>query len=202
MHFHSTRHLHAEGLRRGLCYPDRLARIFPFQPYRYSAKAGPRRESGHAALRQDLAQHAGALSLAEPLQSGSHHSGRANLRRTPTATTFTLARPDSSRIGSAAAFWNMRASPAFTPIFRNLRCPIAARLWSARASSAWARWKIIRPEWSIAMNRRSPVRRRIAWSCCATRTRTSARSSCCIPIPSWRSTGFWMRRPRARQSQR
>ena len=22
-------------------YPDRLARIFPFQPYRYSAKAGP-----------------------------------------------------------------------------------------------------------------------------------------------------------------
>ena len=25
---------------RGLCYPDRLARIFPFQPYRYGAKAG------------------------------------------------------------------------------------------------------------------------------------------------------------------
>jgi len=26
---------------RVLCYPDRLARIFPFQPYRYSPKAGP-----------------------------------------------------------------------------------------------------------------------------------------------------------------
>jgi uncharacterized protein (DUF1015 family) len=29
------------GLLGGLCYPVRLARIFPFQPYRYSARAGP-----------------------------------------------------------------------------------------------------------------------------------------------------------------
>src|SRR5580692_4562500 len=33
--------LRAAGTSRGLCYPDPLARIFPFQPYRYSAKAGP-----------------------------------------------------------------------------------------------------------------------------------------------------------------
>jgi uncharacterized protein (DUF1015 family) len=30
-----------DGIRASLCYPDRLARTFPFQPYRYSAKAGP-----------------------------------------------------------------------------------------------------------------------------------------------------------------
>jgi len=29
------------GILWRLCYPDRLARIFPFQPYRYSAQAGP-----------------------------------------------------------------------------------------------------------------------------------------------------------------
>jgi uncharacterized protein (DUF1015 family) len=29
------------GNGAGLCYSDRLARIFPFQPYRYSARAGP-----------------------------------------------------------------------------------------------------------------------------------------------------------------
>ena len=40
----------------------------------------------------------------------------------------------------------------------------------------------MRLEWSIAMNRRFPVRKRIAWNCCATRARTSARFSCCIRI--------------------
>src|SRR3984885_14421903 len=41
VHFHSTRLCGLRGNLPDLCYPDRLARVFPFQPYRYSAKAGP-----------------------------------------------------------------------------------------------------------------------------------------------------------------
>ena len=168
----------------GLWYPDRLARIFPFQPYRYSAKAGP--------IQNLVTQPYDKIS--PDMQARYLSLSPYNLVRIILGERFPADNEADNAYTRAAGFlhdWigsgilehESRAQPL--RVFSEVHRPrTAARRWSARASSGWAPWRTMRQAWSIAMNRRSPARRRIAWNCCAIRARISARFSCCIPIRS------------------
>ena len=68
-----------------------MARIFPFQPYRYSAKAGPIENLVTQPYDKISPGMQAPLSLLEPLQSGSHHSGRAVASDTERDNPYTRA---------------------------------------------------------------------------------------------------------------
>ena len=103
-----------------------MARIFPFQPYRYSAKAGP--------IQNLVTQPYDKISpgmQARYLSLSPYNLVRIILgERTPEDTGS-----DNVYTRAAAllkdwigrAFWNMRVNPAFTHIFRNLPRQTAAR---------------------------------------------------------------------------
>ena len=93
-----------------------------------------------------------------------------------------------SKTGPAQGILTQDTEPGLFAYFQEFTVPDTGERLCARASSALARWRITPQRSCTATSRRSPVPRRTAWSCCGTRTPTSASSSCSIPIRKAKST--------------
>jgi uncharacterized protein (DUF1015 family) len=91
------------------------------------------------------------------------------------------------------------SQPGIFPYFQEFTVPDTGERLVRKGFIALGAVEDYAAAWCTGTSRRSRGRRRTGWSCCATRTRTAGRSSCCIPTPRARSTRCWTRRRRWRR---
>ena len=163
-----------------------MATVKPFQPYRYTSKAGdpahlltqPYDKINPAMQAKYLA--ASPYNLVRVILGERHAQDNASDNVYTRAAKY-LGRMDSRRHPGAGP------EPGFYAYFQEFTVPDTGERATRKGFIGLGKWRIMRRAWCTATSRRFRVPRRIAWSCCGTRARTSGRSSCCIRIAQGRS---------------
>ena len=163
-----------------------MAKIFPFQPYRYSLKAG--------SLSDVVTQPYDKISptMQARYQAQSPYNlvriilGERRPSDTDADNVYTRA-AGHLRDWIARGVLEKEAEPSLYAYFQEFKVPETNEKAVRKGFIGLGLGNRIRSGLCTGTSRRSPARRRIGWSCCATPRRISDSSSCCIPIQPARS---------------